>query len=239
MCGACDSEHQHITHHHHTDIQTPSHSADGLTVSARTFSRRGILAGLAGLGALGATPASAAWTTTVLRSGESTVPRAKPALPDAPRIVRGTGEKRIALRHLHTGESVNTVYWAEGQYIDEGLDAVSHLMRDFRTDEAVPMAPELVDLLHDLRKLLDTREAYAVLGGYRSPQTNSMLRSKSRKVAKNSLHMRGLASDLRLPGRSTAMVRKAALAMERGGVGFYPRSDFVHLDVGPVRTWRG
>ncbi|MDX5362138.1 MAG: DUF882 domain-containing protein [Alphaproteobacteria bacterium] len=236
MCGACDSEDQHETHYAR-DIVSGSH--DGLIRPARTFSRRGILAGIAGLGALSATPAAASWTTTVMRSGDSAVPRAKPALPEAPRVVRGTGEKRIALRHLHTGESVNTVYWAEGRYIDEGLDAVSHLMRDFRTDEVVPMAPELVDLLHDLRTLLDTREAYAVLGGYRSPKTNKMLRSQSRKVAKNSLHMRGLASDLRLPGRSTATVRKAALAMERGGVGFYPRSDFVHLDVGPVRTWRG
>ncbi len=113
------------------------------------------------------------------------------------------------------------------------------MLRDFRTGEAHVIDPGLLDLLHDLNSKLETGEAFKVISGYRSPQTNGMLHEHSSGVASKSLHMQGMAIDIRVPGRALTSLHDAALQLGRGGVGYYPNSDFVHVDVGRVRKWNG
>ena len=145
--------------------------------------------------------------------------------------------RALALRNLHTGESVDVVYRADGQLDHGALREIDWVLRDFRTGEARPMDRRLVDLLWRLRATLDTTEPYEVISGYRSPKTNAMLRREGRGVSRVSLHMRAMAIDVRVPGRSLTTLRDAALALRLGGVGFYASSDFVHIDVGRVRFW--
>lgn len=146
-------------------------------------------------------------------------------------------ERSLPLHHRHTGESLRVVYFADNRYLKPGLRAAAHLLRDWRRDEVHPVDPKLLDLLWALRRKLEADGPIEILCGYRSPATNAMLRRRQRGVAKNSLHMQGMAIDLNVPGRSLKAVRKAALSLGRGGVGYYPRSGFVHVDTGPVRTW--
>jgi uncharacterized protein YcbK (DUF882 family) len=151
-----------------------------------------------------------------------------------------TGERALAFYQTHTGEQLRTVYWAEGAYVDDGLSAIDRVLRDHRTDEVKPIDRGLLDLLHRLASALDTREPFHVISGYRSPATNAMLRSASHGgVASRSLHLVGQAIDVRVPGRMISELRRAALELRGGGVGDYPTSNFVHVDVGRVRTWRG
>ena len=173
--------------------------------------RRGVLVGA--LAAVGCAVAAPAW-----------------AMPRLPR-------RALALTQLHTGEQVDLVYWANGRYVPDALRRIDWLLRDFRTGDVHPIDPHLLDLLAALHQLLRVRAPIEVLSGYRSPATNAMLASFSEGVATNSLHLEGRAIDIQVPGRSTAMVHRAALALRGGGVGYYPRSHFVHLDVGRVRTW--
>lgn len=149
------------------------------------------------------------------------------------------GERRLGFVHTHTGEKLSAVYWADGTYQPEGLAEIYHLLRDFRSGDVSPINTRLLDLLHSLSTKLDTSADFHVISGYRSPATNSMLAKNSSGVAKHSLHMDGLAIDIRIPGRDLADVRRAALALQGGGVGYYPGSDFVHVDVGRVRQWAG
>jgi uncharacterized protein YcbK (DUF882 family) len=128
------------------------------------------------------------------------------------------------------------VYWAEGRYLAEGLAAIDHLLRDHRTGEVRPIDRRLLDLLHRLAFALETRETFHVISGYRSPVTNAMLAARG-GASPRSLHVVGQAIDLRVPGRALADLRRAALGLRGGGVGHYPSSDFVHVDVGRVRTW--
>jgi uncharacterized protein YcbK (DUF882 family) len=153
--------------------------------------------------------------------------------------VSESGVRRLAFENLHTGEKLKVEYWAEGQYQQDALALVNHVLRDFRSGEVHPIAPQLLDLLSMLRARLETTESISVISGYRSPATNAMLRGEHEHsgVATKSLHMQGMAIDLRIAGRSLAAVRTAALAQRLGGVGYYPQSDFVHVDVGRVRTW--
>lgn len=151
----------------------------------------------------------------------------------------GNGERALSFYHLHTGERVRAVYWAEGAYREEGLAEINRLLRDFRSGEVSPIDPRLIELLHRLSLQLDATGEFHVISGYRSPHTNAELARHSGEVARRSLHMDGLAIDLRLPGHELADLRRAALAMQSGGVGYYPVSDFVHLDVGRVRQWTG
>jgi uncharacterized protein YcbK (DUF882 family) len=146
-------------------------------------------------------------------------------------------EKALSLYNTHTGEGLNAVYWAEGEYLPEALSAVDHVLRDHRTDEIRPIDPQLLDLLHAIREELGCHQAFHVISGYRSPTTNAYLRSVSRRVAEHSLHMDGKAVDLRLPGWGAFTVRSVARELRVGGVGYYPRSEFVHVDVGPIRYW--
>ncbi len=151
--------------------------------------------------------------------------------PVAPR------DRRLALFNTHTGESLACAYREGGIVLPDALDAVSHILRDHRTDEVKPIDPGLLDWLADLAKRLGAREPFHIISGYRSPATNAALRKQGRRVASRSFHLQGKAVDVRLPGIQTAVLWRAALREQRGGVGHYPRSDFVHLDTGPIRQW--
>lgn len=146
-------------------------------------------------------------------------------------------ERCLSFYNIHTGEALNAVYWSVDGYVPEALDDINHILRDFRTGEIKPIEPDLLDLLHTLRTSLGTQESLHVISGYRSPETNAVLREKSLGVAEKSLHIEGRAADIRLPGYSTRDLHQAALALGVGGVGYYPTSDFVHVDTGPVRSW--
>ncbi len=160
-----------------------------------------------------------------------------PALA-TPAINSGKGDYRnIHLFSDRLGESVNTVYWIEGGYIPEALTEISYLLRDWRLDLTKPIAPEAIDVLAAAHRLLDTKEPFEVVSGYRSPQTNAMLRRRSSGVARNSYHIRGMAVDVKLRSRSVGQMYNAGVACKAGGVGRYSRSGFVHMDCGPVRTW--
>ena len=147
-------------------------------------------------------------------------------------------EKAVSLYNIHTGEALHkAVYWADGSFVPETLDEINHLMRDFRTGEIKKIDPALYDLLFTLRHKLSSTTPFHVISGYRSPATNAMLRSTGSGVALHSLHMQGKAIDIRLPGVELGTLHQAALQLRRGGVGYYPKSDFVHVDVGRVRHW--
>lgn len=170
----------------------------------------------------------------------ATLVTAAPTCSNAFSFLRGAGDvRRISMYSGRTGESLNTIYWIEGEYIPEVVNEINHFMRDWRTDDVVKMDPRNFDIMAAAHRLMDTSEPYMLLSGYRSPKTNAMLRSHSKGVARNSLHMKGQAADLRLQSRSVGQMAKAALACSAGGVGKYPRSNFVHMDCGPVRTWGG
>lgn len=150
------------------------------------------------------------------------------------------GDRRVlALDNLHTGERLNLTYWAGGSYIPDALAEVNKVLRDFRSGEVHPIAPNLLDLLALLRATLETGAAFQVISGYRSPATNAMLRGGDEHsgVASKSLHMQGMAIDVRMRGRPLSDLHNAALSLRGGGVGYYPASDFVHVDVGRVRRW--
>ena len=138
-----------------------------------------------------------------------------------------------------TGEKIDTIYWIEGAYIQEALKEITYFMRDWRNNLLMGIDGRTVDIAAAAHRLLDVNEPYMLLSGYRSPQTNAMLRARSPGVAKNSLHMRGQANDLRLQSRSVSQIYAAAMTCSAGGVGKYSRSNFVHMDCGPVRTWGG
>ena len=165
---------------------------------------------------------------------------AAPTYSNAFGLLKGAGDiRRIRMYSGRTGESIDTIYWVEGEYIPEVTKEINHFMRDWRSDEVVGMDPRNYDIIAAAHRLLDVREPYMLLSGYRSPATNAMLRSHSRGVAKHSLHMKGMAADLRLKSRSVIQMAKAAEACSAGGVGHYYGSNFVHMDCGPVRTWGG
>jgi uncharacterized protein YcbK (DUF882 family) len=145
--------------------------------------------------------------------------------------------RQLEFYHLHTGESLRAVYWEGGRYLEHGLAEIDHVLRDFRTGEVRAIDPELLDLVHRVRLALECDQPVHVISGYRSPETNAMLARRSSGVAKNSYHVKGMAIDLRLPGRDLKDLHVAALTLEGGGVGYYPKSDFVHMDTGPVRSW--
>ncbi len=163
---------------------------------------------------------------------------AAPTFSNAAGFLRGGGDiRRIRMFSGRTGERLDTIYWIEGQYIGEAIREVNKFMRDWRTGEAIQMDTRTVDIMAASLRLLDVNEPFMLLSGYRSPKTNAMLRSRSRGVARNSLHMRGQAADLRLSGRSVSQIARAAASCNAGGVGRYSGSNFVHMDCGQIRTW--
>jgi uncharacterized protein YcbK (DUF882 family) len=162
---------------------------------------------------------------------------AAPATASSSAAFSSLNERSLSFYNLHTSESLKTVYWQGGEYLEPSLADISKVLRDHRSGEKHLMDPKLLDLLCDLRLRLDTTEPFQIISGYRSPATNAMLNSKSNGVATRSLHMDGKAVDIRIPKRNLSLVRNTALAMKAGGVGYYPSSDFVHVDVGRVRSW--
>jgi uncharacterized protein YcbK (DUF882 family) len=151
--------------------------------------------------------------------------------------VHAADARQLSFYHTHTRRQLDVVYYANGEYVDSALDEVNRFLKDFRTGEITAINPELLDLLHDLRNELGPEATFEVISAYRSPQTNEMLRTTTAGVAKNSHHTKGNAIDVRLRGIRTTTLRNTAIRMQRGGVGYYPKSDFVHMDMGPVRTW--
>jgi uncharacterized protein YcbK (DUF882 family) len=152
-----------------------------------------------------------------------------PAISFAPRSV--------SLYNVHTGEWLRTVYWADGHYIREAVRDINWILRDHHTDEIRAMDAGVLDLLGMLRERLDTNDPFLVVCGYRSPTTNSRLYFQHEGVAKRSYHIKGMAVDLRSERHDLRQLRDAALSLSCGGVGYYPRADFVHVDCGPIRRW--
>jgi uncharacterized protein YcbK (DUF882 family) len=146
-------------------------------------------------------------------------------------------DKELHLYNIHTGEFVKTTFQQAGQYDQQGLDQLDHLLRDHRSGESTLISRTLLDDIHSLQEMFQPNQAIEIISGYRSPKTNEKLRAMGHGVAKRSLHMQGKAIDIRIPGVNLKQVRKAALALKSGGVGYYPKSGFIHLDVGRVRQW--
>jgi uncharacterized protein YcbK (DUF882 family) len=158
-----------------------------------------------------------------------TAPRFALATVSSPRV--------LSFRHLHTGETLHVDYDGIQGPSPDVLSQLHHLMRDFRTDEVHPIDPKLLDILSAIQAKTETSKPFEIISAYRSPKTNAMLRSKSNGVAKRSLHMQGRAIDIRLPGIDTKHLRALAVDLKVGGVGYYGKSNFVHLDTGRFRTW--
>ena len=165
---------------------------------------------------------------------------AAPTMSNAFAHNRGAGDiRRLRMNASRTGETLDMVYWIEGEYIPEALDEINNFFRDWRTDTSHRIDTRAIDILAAAHNLLESDEPYMLLSGYRSPETNAMLRRRSRGVARNSRHMIGQAADVRLRTRSVSQVARAAIACNAGGVGRYSRSNFTHMDSGPIRTWGG
>jgi uncharacterized protein YcbK (DUF882 family) len=198
-------------------LKTPTSSDEAVTTMSKDefqASRRAILGVFAGLCAVAAAPVYA----------------------NAPGFLRGAGDvRRIALRNQRTGEALDTVYFVDGAYIPEAMTEISFFMRDWRQNVVRQYHPGNVDILAATLGMMETSEPYLVISGYRTPQTNRMLRG----AARESYHMRAMAADVRLQSRSVSQISRAAVACRGGGVGTYGRSNFVHMDCGPIRTWRG
>jgi uncharacterized protein YcbK (DUF882 family) len=215
-CGVHHSEADDIVHDHGgRDIRE-------LEVDEQSsgMSRRSLLSlGLASLVFIGATP-------KLVRAN-----------PQASMMLAGLSERRISIHNVNTGDSFDGPYWRNGQYLPNALEQLAHTLRDHRAGIAAPMDPSLYDLLISLQHRVDSPETFKVISGYRAPETNEASRKRSRGVAQMSYHMMAMAADVALPGRSVEGLYREATALGVGGVGRYPRSGFVHVDVGPVRTW--
>ncbi len=146
-------------------------------------------------------------------------------------------ERRLVFFNTHTREKLDICYAQGASYRPEALNAVNTILRDHRTNEIRPIDPRLLDFLCDIRSQAGADTCLHIISGYRSPRTNQMLRQRSRGVARKSLHMTGHAADIRIPGLPLRRLRQIAVKLGRGGVGYYPRADFVHVDIGRVRSW--
>ena len=157
------------------------------------------------------------------------------ALPSV-NLGRGT-YRSLALTNWRTEEWLDTVYWVDGEYIPEALEAIDHMLRDWREDLVTRMDRRAIDILSATQHLLDTTEPFEIVSGYRSEKTNRMLRRQGRGVARKSYHVKGMAVDITMKTRTVRQISGAGLSLAAGGVGKYSRSEFVHLDSGPVRDW--
>ncbi|MBS0497772.1 MAG: DUF882 domain-containing protein [Proteobacteria bacterium] len=151
--------------------------------------------------------------------------------------IRRPFEKKLSFLNLHTGERTHATFWANGRYIPESMRAINYVLRDHRTGDRRSIDPQLFDLLYLLQHKLGSKQEFHVISAYRSPATNAKLAEQSGGVAKNSMHTHGKAIDIRLPGRKLSDIRAAAMSLQMGGVGYYPSSNFVHLDTGNFRYW--
>jgi uncharacterized protein YcbK (DUF882 family) len=200
----------------------------------------GALIGSASLGAAAAklmpsAPLAPSTPPTPVTPSAPIAPIAAPAVQTR----QAADVRRLFLHNLHTGDTVKTVYWENGRYLDDALGEARHALRDWRNGQQHDMDPGLFDLFHELSARLETDRPFQIISGYRSPATNATLHARSSGVASKSLHVQGMATDIRLEGVQLAHIRKAALSLRRGGVGYYPVSNFVHVDTGRVRQWAG
>jgi len=152
-------------------------------------------------------------------------------------FAKSNPERALSLYNQHTGESLYSVFWYEGEYQEDSLKEINYLFRDYRSNLIHPIDTSLLDLLYQITQASGSYKPIDIISGYRSPKTNQKLRKRSRHVAKNSYHIKGKAVDIKIANRSSKQVYKAAKALKAGGVGYYPRSGFVHVDTGPVRHW--
>ena len=148
-------------------------------------------------------------------------------------------ERSLSLYNPNTKESFDGIYWCDGGCVASAKENINHIMRDIRTDAAKDIDIHLLDLISAISAKLNPKGPFIVISGYRSPETNALLRKRGSGAAKNSYHIKGQAVDIRLPGHRTSALRRAAYELKKGGVGYYPKSRFVHIDVGPVRYWTG
>ena len=148
-------------------------------------------------------------------------------------------KRSLSLYNPNTKESVNTVYWQDGSFVAQALDEINHIMRDRLTGQTKPIDADLLDLLFAIGTRLKIQRPLHIISGYRSPKTNALLRKRGKPAAKNSYHLQGKAVDIRVPGYRLSALRKVSTQLRGGGVGYYPRSGFLHVDVGPVRYWSG
>lgn len=174
-------------------------------------------------------PARRRFITTLAATGLGLAPFSSRASATETRFLR--------FDNLHTSEKLSVEYFVAGRYLDDGLSAINHVLRDFRTNDIGTIDPALLDLLHALTISTGSQRPFQVISGYRSPATNQALRQRSNGVASGSLHLRGQAIDIRMPGLPLTALRDAALSMRAGGVGYYADSNFVHVDTGRVRAW--
>jgi len=154
--------------------------------------------------------------------------------PEEPTVTRA-----LTFTNTHTSETMSAVFSRDGQYDASALTLFEHVLRDHRSGDTHAMDPALYDCLYELATRAGVEGNYEIISGYRSPETNKSLRKHSKGVARNSLHMQGKAIDVRLKGIEIAHFHELALELKRGGVGYYPQSDFVHIDTGRVRSWSG
>ena len=171
-------------------------------------------------------------------AGAAAVSVAAEGAKAAPNYLRGLGDfRQLRIVNNRTDEKLTIIYYADGEYIPEALEEVNYILRDWRRNEVMPFDTRTIDFAAALYKKLDTNEPAQIISGYRSPETNAMLRRRGRGVARNSFHTRGMALDLSLQSRSVNQLYRAAMSLRGGGVGRYTRNHFVHVDSGPVRTW--
>jgi uncharacterized protein YcbK (DUF882 family) len=146
-------------------------------------------------------------------------------------------ERTLRMYNTHTGETLRTVFWAEGKFVPEAMNDINKLLRDHRNNTIAQMDPKLLVLLDQVSNQVGNGKVLHIISGYRSPESNRMLAENTGGVAKHSMHLEGKAIDVRIPGQDLAKLHKAALAAGGGGVGYYPDSQFVHMDTGRIRHW--
>lgn len=162
------------------------------------------------------------------------------ALSIVPKIARASlldNARKLHFYNTHTGETLKVTYWEQGNYHPHALQEIAHVLRDHRNNKEHAIDQHLLDVLANLHSRMESTAPFEVISGYRSPESNSMLHAHTSGVAKYSQHMSGKAIDIRLPGRQLSQLHKVALSLRQGGVGYYPASDFVHVDTGPIRQW--
>jgi len=167
--------------------------------------------------------------SAVAMSGVSGIVSAASAWNQTPR--------KLKFHNLHTEEKLTMTYFEDGQYVSGAMQEINYLLRDHRSGDVHNMDPKLFNLLHDLQAMLGGNKTFQVISGYRSPSTNAMLNKNSSGVATKSLHMLGQAIDIRIEGVDSRIIQSASMTLKQGGVGYYRKSNFVHVDTGRVRAW--
>ncbi|ROU04091.1 YcbK family protein [Histidinibacterium lentulum] len=174
----------------------------------------------------------------ILRAFAASAVTAAPTYSMASGFLRGAGDvRRLSMYSGRTGEKIEMIYWIDGHYVGDAVREINHFMRDWRNGHVMQIDTRTIDIMAASHRLLRTDEPFTLISGYRSPQTNAMLRARGNGVARNSLHLQGQAADLQMRSRSVSQIAQAAASCRAGGVGRYSGSNFVHMDCGNVRSW--